>query len=155
MGLGSTNARGELNVDLSRNVNAKIFNVIDPPLSMQVRVGSDLYGLVDLEDVADYHTIRRDQAWDNVDATRCDVERTAEACQEVQSFLSAYGDGPLTREAHDLIEQMKQHQALKAQQAQNAQRAKQVATSTCQQQCVTRCESNQQCAAQCIQQRCR
>jgi hypothetical protein len=144
--LGNTNQRGELTVDLVRQVPASHFVSANPPLSLQVKVGDDLFGLVDLEPVAEHHQLRREKAWANAGGASCDEERTAAACAGVQAFLAQFRNGPHSIEARSLVANIGKPPP---------KEAKLIAGSTCEQKCIAKCENNRVCATQCIQKVCR
>lgn len=142
--LGPTNQQGELTVDMSRVVPASYFNPINPPLGMQVQIGSDSYGLVDLAPVAAHHDKRRESAWANIDTERCDLERTQEACASLNAFLSAFPNGRHDAEARALVSKIGQPR-----QPPVPPGGATIATSECAQACQVKCEQNAACVATC------
>lgn len=145
LGLGQTNERGELTVDLSRVIAPTYFNPVNPPLGMQVQIGSDSYGLVDLAPVAAHHDKRREAAWEKAGAERCELERTQAACSGVQTFINTLPGGLHDAEARALISKIGQPQTPPPAPAGGAT----IATSECAEACLTKCVQDAACVAAC------
>ncbi len=151
--LGQTNAHGRLTVDLARHVAPRFFDPVNPPLAMQVQVGTELHGLIDLEPVAAHHQRRLVKAWSSVDREGCDLERTQAACATVQSFLNVFPHGAEASLARALMANIGQPRADKAKLG--GGKPARVATSACEHQCQVKCAQNATCAQSCAMEQCR
>ncbi len=151
--LGTTSNAGELTVDLARVVPASHFATINPPLSMQLKIGTEMFGIVDLEAVEAIHAERREKAWARAESGNCEAARTALACTGVQQFLSAFPNGKHATFARSLIANIGKPVAKPGRKPRKT-RTKRVATS-CADQCLIKCERDARCAAGCVKEQCR
>lgn len=101
--LGATNNYGTLSVDLARFVAFNSYTSGNYPLSMQLQIGGELHGLIDLEPVLKQHLLKVDSAWLRAEPNRCANERTERACAAVRQFVAQFPQSQQAAEGNVLV----------------------------------------------------